>query len=117
MSAYAIAHLRVPQVHPDLVEYVERIQATLDPYAGRFLAHGGRKEVMEGAWPGSIVLLEFPDMETARAWHDSPAYQEILPLRTRHVIGDVVVTEGVPPAYDPASKAESFREILSRSEP
>jgi uncharacterized protein (DUF1330 family) len=90
-------------------EYIERIQATLDPYEGRFRVHGATVEVVEGEWPGTVVLIEFPDLERARAWYDSPAYREILPLRTRHIEADVIMVEGVPAGYDPARTAAALR--------
>ena len=33
------------------------------------------------------MVIGFPDPDAARAWYDSPAYQEILPLRTRNSTG------------------------------
>jgi uncharacterized protein (DUF1330 family) len=113
MTAYALAHLRVPRPHADLIPYVERIQGTLDAHGGRFLVHGGAKDVLEGAWPGDVVLIEFPDAAAARAWYASPGYQQILPLRTAHLVGDVVIVEGVPAGYDPAGKADDFRAALA----
>lgn len=35
MTTYAIAHLRTPQINAEVLEYIERIQATLDPFVGR----------------------------------------------------------------------------------
>ena len=63
MPTYALAHLYDPAPHPEVVEYIERIQDTLDPYGGRFLVHGAEVTVVEGDWPGTIVILEFPDRE------------------------------------------------------
>jgi uncharacterized protein (DUF1330 family) len=40
MTTYAIAHLRNVVMGPDIVAYVEAIDATLAPFAGRFLVHG-----------------------------------------------------------------------------
>ena len=49
---------------------------------GRFVVRGGDYETREGTWqPQRIVILEFPDIATARAWYDSPEYQAILPIR------------------------------------
>ena len=45
MPAYALAHLRTPQINDEVLEYIERIQATLDPYGGRFLVHGAEVDV------------------------------------------------------------------------
>ncbi|MCP2262541.1 Uncharacterized conserved protein, DUF1330 family [Streptoalloteichus tenebrarius] len=113
MTAYALAHLRRPTaVHPEVFEYMERIQSTLDPYSGRFLVHGAPVEVREGAWPGDLVMIGFPSMELARAWYDSPAYQEILPLRAQHLEGDLVLVEGVEPDHDSAAMAAAMRAAL-----
>ncbi|MGK5672839.1 DUF1330 domain-containing protein [Micromonospora sp. URMC 106] len=110
MTAYVIAHLRDPQeLHPQVLEYLERIQATLDPFAGRFVVHGGPVDVREGSWPGSVVMLEFPTGEHARDWYDSPAYQAILPLRTEHLEGEVIIVDGVGPDHDSAAMAAELR--------
>ena len=108
-TAYAIAHLRTPQINDDVLEYIERIQSTLDPFGGRFLVHGAEVEVREGPWPGTIVIIAFPDIEQARAWYESPAYQEILPLRTRHIEGEAIIVGGVPDGYDPVRTAAALR--------
>ncbi|MDK1472666.1 DUF1330 domain-containing protein [Streptomyces sp. 549] len=112
MTAYGIAHLHSGSPHPDVLEYIRRIQETLDPFEGRFLVHGGRLDVLEGSWPGDLVLIAFPDAATAHAWYRSPAYQRILPLRTEHFGGDVAIVEGVGPDYDPAAKADALAEAL-----
>ncbi len=109
MPAYAFAQLRDRAPHADVVVYLERIQATLDPFGGRFLVHTRPARVLEGEWAGNMVLIEFPGLAEARAWYDSPAYRDILPLRTDHIPGDVLLIEGVGPDYDPASKAEQLR--------
>jgi uncharacterized protein (DUF1330 family) len=95
MTAYALAHLRAVELGPPIVEYLERIDATLEPYGGRFIVHGSRPEVVEGPFPGTLVIIEFPDREAARSWYGSPAYQEILPLRTEHSDGSAVIVDGV----------------------
>lgn len=109
MTAYALAHLRTPKINDAVLEYLDRIQATLDPYHGRFLVHGPEVDVKEGPWPGTVVVIEFPDLSAARAWYDSPAYQAILPLRTNHIEGEAVIVEGVASDYDPARTAAALR--------
>lgn len=95
MSTYAVAHLRKVTLGPQIVEYLQRIDATLEPFGGKFLVHGGEVEVLEGAWPGHLIIIEFPDREQARTWYESAAYQEILPLRTNNSEGDVVFADSV----------------------
>jgi uncharacterized protein (DUF1330 family) len=99
MTAYALAHVHSVEFGPDIVEYLQRIDATLDPYGGRFIVHGGDIEVAEGEWGQGVIIIEFPDRESVRAWYDSPEYQEILPLRTKHMVADVITAQGVPDGY------------------
>ncbi len=105
MTAYAVAHLRSVDMNAEVVDYLRRIDATLDPFGGRFLVHGVRPEVREGEWPGHLVVIAFPGLDAARAWYDSPAYQEILPLRTRNADGVALLVDGVPDGYRAADLA------------
>ncbi|WP_371676549.1 DUF1330 domain-containing protein [Streptomyces sp. NBC_01276] len=109
MTAYAIGHIRPETMNQDILRYIEGIQATMDPFGGRFLVHGREVEAKEGPWPGTVVVIAFPDIERARAWYDSPAYRAILPLRTTHIEGEVILVEGVPAGYDASKTAASLR--------
>lgn len=40
------------------------------------LAYYGAVEVLEGPPVDGVVVVEFPDMASARAWYDSPEYQD-----------------------------------------
>ena len=84
MRCFAIGILREVDMGPAIVEYLERIDDTLAPYSGRFIVHGGAETVFEGATPGTIVIIEFPDREAAERWYRSSAYQQIAPLRAEH---------------------------------
>ena len=108
MTAYAVAHLRSVDQNAEIVDYLRRIDATLDPFGGRFAVHGALPEVLEGEWPGVLVVIAFPDLDAARAWYDSPGYQEILPLRTRNADGVTLLVDGVPDGYRAASFAEKL---------
>ncbi|MEU9181449.1 DUF1330 domain-containing protein [Streptomyces sp. NPDC048550] len=110
MTAYAIAHIRPETMNEEIFHYIEEIQSTMDPFGGSFLVHGAQVEVMEGPFPGTVVVLAFPDIERARAWYASPAYQALIPLRTRHIPGEVILVDGVPPGYDAAKTAARLRD-------
>ncbi|MGW2840836.1 DUF1330 domain-containing protein [Streptomyces sp. NPDC001493] len=101
---YAIGYLRNVELGPDIAEYIERIEATMAPYGGRFLVHGGRLAAYEGEWDGDLVVLEFPGLTAAQEWYESPAYQAILPLRTEHATSMVALVEGVGEDYHAADK-------------
>lgn len=95
MSAYAVAHMRRVTMGPPIVEYLERIDATLAPFGGHFIVHGGDFELLEGSWPGNLIVIEFPDRAQASAWYSSPAYQAIVTLRTDNSESDVIMIDGV----------------------
>ncbi|MER7729453.1 DUF1330 domain-containing protein [Streptomyces erythrochromogenes] len=109
MTAYAIAHIRPETMNEDILTYIETMQSTLDPFGGSFLVHGKEVEVLEGPFPGTVVVIGFPDIERARAWYASDAYRAILPLRTKHIPGEVILVEGVPAGYDAAQTAAGLR--------
>jgi uncharacterized protein (DUF1330 family) len=95
MTTYGVGILRDVKMGPPIVEYLERIDATLAPYDGHFIIHGGRPELLEGTSPGTLVVIEFPDRAAAEAWYQSPAYQAILPLRAENSESTVFVIDGV----------------------
>lgn len=99
MSAYAVAHLRKMTVNREVITYLQNIDATLEPFDGHFLVHGKQSEVVEGEFPGYLIIIGFPNMEKARAWYHSDTYQEIVSLRTNNSEGSVILVEGVPDNY------------------
>jgi uncharacterized protein (DUF1330 family) len=98
-SVFAVAHLRNVAMGPEIVEYVRRIDATLEPFGGRFLVHGGRTEPIEGSWSGDLVIIQFPDRERARGWYHSGEYQAILALRAKNSEGEVILVDTVAPSH------------------
>jgi uncharacterized protein (DUF1330 family) len=106
MTAYAFAHLRSVDLNEQVREYLARIDDTLVPYRGRFLVHGSVPEVVDGDIPGVVVIIEFPDRETAKAWYESPDYQAILPFRVDNSDGGAALLRGVPEGYRAASFLE-----------
>jgi uncharacterized protein (DUF1330 family) len=101
MAAYALAHTHEITSVEGIGEYLKRIDATLEPFGGRFIIHGSPEEVAEGSWAGHLTVIEFPDFDKARAWYDSPEYQEILPLRVDNSRADGFLIGGVPEGYRP----------------
>ncbi|MGW1012095.1 DUF1330 domain-containing protein [Streptomyces termitum] len=59
------------------------------------------------------MIIGFPTYARARAWYDSEPYQALLPLRTRHMPGDVLLVDGTPDGYDPAATAAALRAAYS----
>ncbi len=96
MSAYVIAIINETSLSDDIRAYLDQIDATLRPFAGRFVIHGGPYLRLEGEFEGDLVMIEFPDLELASHWYDSSAYQAIKPLRTANSSGTVFLAKGVP---------------------
>lgn len=96
---YAVGVLRGVDVGPEIKRYLERIEATFEPFGGEWVVHGTQPEVLEGPWSGDLVIIGFPSIAAARDWYASPAYQDILDLRTEHAESQVVLLEGVPQDY------------------
>ncbi len=59
------------------------------------LAFYGGHEVLEGDACEGVVVLEFPDVEQARAWYESPGYQEAMQFRLKAARYRVIIVEGV----------------------
>ena len=114
MSTYVITHLRIPGGVPNHqgLDYLEQVESTVGPYGGRWLAIGD-VEVIEGAWPGTAVLMEFPDRAAADTWYHSAEYQEILPLRLTSAISDLVLIDSPPAGFTVAGFAAQVRSALA----
>jgi uncharacterized protein (DUF1330 family) len=52
---------------------------------------------LEGDAPKRVVVTEFPSLEQARAWYNSPAYSAIRPIRQSAAKSQVFLAEGVAP--------------------
>jgi uncharacterized protein (DUF1330 family) len=76
--------------------YRSRTPGVIAQYGGRFIVRGGAVTPLEGEMGlrGRLVILEFPSVEAARRFYDSPEYQEVIPLRTRASQGALILVEG-----------------------
>jgi uncharacterized protein (DUF1330 family) len=74
---YVVAEVAIHDLEVFTKEYGPKLPATLQPYGGRFLVAGGKLTPLEGDTPPRFVIIAFDSVEKARAWYDSPAYQEL----------------------------------------
>jgi len=97
--AYYVVEVNVRDLDTYKSDYASHVAATLTPYGGRYLAAGGRTESIEGAPPASRVsILEFPSVDKAEAWYNSPEYDKIKPVRHAVATTRSFIVEGRPPA-------------------
>lgn len=113
MTSYLINHLRIPGGIPNEegLSYLEQVESTVKAYGGRWLAQGD-VQVVEGAWPGSVVLMEFATMTDAQNWYHSSEYQRILHLRVNNAISDLILVDGVSPDFTVAGFAQHVRAAI-----
>jgi len=95
MPAYVIATVSDTWDQEKLVEYRERNTDAVANHGGRFVVRGGALEVLEGASEAvRIVVIEFPDLDAARAWYGSDEYAPLIELRQSASKTDIVLVEG-----------------------
>lgn len=96
MSAYLVADLKI--IHPEAFEEYKRLaKPMIEKFGGRYRARGGAMDVREtDLWsPHRMVIIEFPDMQSARAFFDSDEYASIKPLRTDNAESTLFMLDGV----------------------
>ncbi|HZZ94132.1 MAG TPA: DUF1330 domain-containing protein [Usitatibacter sp.] len=94
MPAYVLAEIEI--INPEAYkEYTAQVPATIARYGGRFVVRGGKAHVLEGEWPERRrVLIEFPSVDAARQWFDSPEYEKPRAMRKAASKGRLLLLEG-----------------------
>lgn len=95
MAAYVITEIDITD--PAGYEQYKRMgPPTVAAYGGKFIARGGRIEVLEGEWrPKRIVVLEFESLARAKEWWSSSEYSPAKKVRQRTARTHMIVVEGV----------------------
>jgi uncharacterized protein (DUF1330 family) len=94
MPAYIIAQINVtdPQKYQ---EYAKLAGPVTTKYGGRHLVRGGAKTELEGRIPYQrIVVTEYPDVEAAKRFYNSPEYQEARSRRLGGADFNMIIVEG-----------------------
>jgi uncharacterized protein (DUF1330 family) len=96
-KAYLIQEIQVTDA-AKYKDYAEQAPATVAAFGGTFIIRAGAVNVIDGTPPaGRVVVIEFPSVAKAKAWHESEAYQKILPIRNASSTSRVYIVEGVAP--------------------
>ena len=95
MRGYILAEIEI--TNPEGYKgYSAMVVATIEKFGGKFLTRGGTNHTLEGEWPQRRrVILEFPTVEAARQWYDSPEYEKPKALRQANSKGRLLLLEGV----------------------
>lgn len=95
MPAYVICDVQVTDAAA-YDEYRRLSSAAGERFGVRFLARGGAAELLEGdGEPERIVIMEFADLATARAWYDSEEYRAARAARAGAARTRFLLVEGV----------------------
>lgn len=95
MSAFLIGRMTI--TNPEAYgRYRQRTPAIIAQYGGRFVSRGGTKLVLEGpADARRVVVVEFPSLQQAQAFYNSPEYQAAIALRSGAADGmELILVEG-----------------------
>ena len=95
MPAYIISDVTVEDAEA-FQHYRTRAADSIARHGGRYLVRGGPIEPLEGSWtPGTIIVVEFPDAERARAWYRSREYAAALAFRDAALSRDLILVDGI----------------------
>jgi uncharacterized protein (DUF1330 family) len=94
--AYVIAEVDVTNP-ATFQQYAEKVPATLAPFHGHDIVRGGKTQALEGETPKRIVVIAFDNMERAKTWWDSPAYDAIKSIRQSSAKSRIFIAEGLSP--------------------
>ncbi|HET9403772.1 MAG TPA: DUF1330 domain-containing protein [Burkholderiales bacterium] len=95
MAAYVIVEMTVTDP-VKITDYRKLAEASVAAHSGRFLARGGKTQVLDGDWePQRIVVIEFPSLERAEIWRASPEYGKACEIRDRAARTRMLAVEGV----------------------
>ena len=95
MPVYAIFIKNKTIDADELKTYSQKAGAARGDHQLSALAYYGPLEVLEGDPAEGVVLLQFPDMAAAKAWYDSPAYQEAKQHRLKGADYRVILAQGL----------------------
>lgn len=95
MTAYVISEV-TPRDPDGFSAYRQRAARSIEQYGGEYIVRGGPVVVLEGEFTQQmIVLVEFPDSETARRWYRSSEYAEALAVRDHALVRNLLLVEGI----------------------
>ena len=95
MSAYLILRgvVHDPEAYK---EYTKRTPEIIAKFGGKFIVRGGKTITLEGPEETRrVVIVEFPSLEQAEAFYNSPEYQAAIPYRQRAAEAEMILVEGV----------------------
>jgi uncharacterized protein (DUF1330 family) len=96
MPAYLIVDTRIENAD-EYENYKALAKSIAEQYGGVYRVRGGEMDIVEtDLWtPTRMVIIEFPDMQSARAFVDSEEYAPVKPIRRDNARCTLTILEGV----------------------
>ena len=94
MKAYWVCIYEKIDNKNKLKEYAVKAKPAVEKFFGKFLVRGGKNRTNEGINSPRIIVVEFPNYETAVKCYDSAEYQEAHKILEGHVIRHHQIVEG-----------------------
>ena len=114
MPAYMIALNRTLRDRKRLEEYWKAAGPTFEGLGAKRLAIYTPLTLLEMMGPlDGAVVIEFPDVETARSWYESPAYQKAKQHRSGAADVELFIIDGGMVA--PEDRIPHKRQLRSKS--
>lgn len=94
MAAYLFADINVTDP-AKFDDYRGKVAPLVEKYGGKYLVRGGSHETVEGDWsPNRLVVIEFEDLDRAKAFYFSTEYAPVMEIRKQASTGNVLIVEG-----------------------
>jgi uncharacterized protein (DUF1330 family) len=95
MSAYLIVDTAIENAD-EYEKYKALAKPIAEKFGGVYRVRGGAMDVLEDKlWtPTRMVIVEFPDMQSARAFADSDEYAPVKPLRQNNARCTLAILDG-----------------------
>ena len=78
-----------------LKDYATKAASALEKYSGKILARGGKSRTNEGIKSPRVVVIEFPDYQSAIECYDSPEYKKAHNILNGYALRHHQIVEGV----------------------
>jgi len=94
--AYVVVTIRKVLDQQAFDEYAEKVRPILGKFGGRWVAIEAQHVTRAGEWPYvRTVIVEFPSLDHAQEWYESPEYRAIIPLRQRAIDANIIMVRSL----------------------
>lgn len=95
MPAYVISEVKIVD-EENALRYRQYAYESIEKFGGKYIVRGAKPEFPEGKSDDFVVvIIEFPSIEIARNWYESPQYAKALKYRDQALNRHLMIVDGV----------------------